>query len=1084
MKCFNVVFLTLLATTVYAQKPEVVISSGHTDVIHSVDISSDGNWIATGSNDKLVKIIDNQTGKELRTFDGNDGYVTYVKFDQSAQFVSAYVSSQHIKTWNISSGELISEFLASSAYGEFDFVLDNSRILFINDDGFVSLQDYRNKTEPKVLAPELAVQRCKSDWAGEHAFLIDITGRIMKMDLKTGEIVQEVQYFDEFVYSPTRMDVDHSGDFLAITFRENEIHILNTKDLSNHAILRGHVSRIKDIKFDEKTSTLFSLEHNNDSLYVWDVKKSKLFKRAKVSTMSSECIEPHPKQDVIMLTDWKSLLYVNKKRLKVLKRFTSKSNKIVNLAYDQKGKYLAASSLDMTVKLWDLEQNKIVRSFQAFWPVAIDPDGDYLLANYMSVKIGVWDIHSGEMLDELPTDGDLIQQIAFSADGKLVAGIGIRGFVFIWDIESRKIVQKIKWTAGMTYGVAFSPDGSKLATSGLNGSIYIWDVETGDQITLIEGYLLMFSSLKFSPDGKSLVAANWDKKVHIFDVETWEEKMVLEGHTNTIHTVDISSDGQFIASGAGNNAVWQTDNSVAVWDMNTGNLVCKYDGHFGAVNKVIFDQTSDLVYSCGDDGAIKAWRFKDCDEVGTYISVYNQDYVITTPDFYYMASKDALDAVSFRVKDQLFPFDQFDLKLNRPDIVSSRLGKTPQGLINAYAYVYKKRLRKMNFKEEDLGEDFHLPELKILDEDIPLITSESALQINVEGSDDKYLLDRINVYINDVPLFGINGISLKSYETQSLRHKLEVPLISGENKIQVSVHNAKGVESLRQTVSVLRDEVDAKGDLYLITIGVSEYQDSRFTLKYPVKDGRDVVETISKSKELYHNVYHRELYDSLVTIEKIAELESFLSKAKPDDAVVIFVAGHGVLNEKFEYYFGTYDMDFDNPSERGLAYDRLDALMLNTKAIRKLLIMDTCHSGEVDKDEVEAVNDIEVEVDDDVEFRSAGQGVRQKQAFGLYNSVELMESMFSDIRRGSGANVISSAGGAEYAMESDQWQNGLFTYCLLIGLNDQNADTDRNGEIIISELKHYIYEQVRLLSHGKQKPTSREENTSMDYRIW
>src|SRR5690606_14288752 len=128
-------FLPLLLISVLpacGQKPEVVISSGHTDMIHTIDISDDGNWLATGANDKLVKIIDNQTGKELRTVSDNDGYVTYVKFDKSAKYISAYLSSEQIKTWNVATGELVSVFTSSGSFAEFDFVLDNTRILFVD----------------------------------------------------------------------------------------------------------------------------------------------------------------------------------------------------------------------------------------------------------------------------------------------------------------------------------------------------------------------------------------------------------------------------------------------------------------------------------------------------------------------------------------------------------------------------------------------------------------------------------------------------------------------------------------------------------------------------------------------------------------------------------------------------------------------------------------------------------------------------------------------------------------------------------------------------------------------------------------
>ncbi|MFT5600167.1 MAG: hypothetical protein ACI9N1_000401, partial [Flavobacteriales bacterium] len=46
------------------------------------------------------------------------------------------------------------------------------------------------------------------------------------------------------------------------------------------------------------------------------------------------------------------------------------------------------------------------------------------------------------------------------------------------------------------------------------------------------------------------------------------------------------------------------------------------------------------------------------------------------------------------------------------------------------------------------------------------------------------------------------------------------------------------------------------------------------------------------------------------------------------------------------------------------------------------------------------------------------------------------------------------------------------------------ADLNNDGEIWLSELKQYVYSQVSLLSNGKQQPTSRIENNTIDYRVW
>ncbi|MCH2233126.1 MAG: hypothetical protein MK078_02650 [Crocinitomicaceae bacterium] len=95
-----------------------------------------------------------------------------------------------------------------------------------------------------------------------------------------------------------------------------------------------------------------------------------------------------------------------------------------------------------------------------------------------------------------------------------------------------------------------------------------------------------------------------------------------------------------------------------------------------------------------------------------------------------------------------------------------------------------------------------------------------------------------------------------------------------------------------------------------------------------------------------------------------------------------------------------------------------------------------------------------------------------------------MKSLFTDLRRGTGAIVISSSGGAELAIESSKYENGLFTFCLIDALNNNNADINKDKAITISELQAYVTQEVSRLSNGLQVPTSRIQNKELDYRIW
>jgi len=847
-------------------------------------------------------------------------------------------------------------------------------------------------------------------------------------------------------------------------------------------VLKGHEGRIFDLKFDDKTQTLITTGHTGVTK-LWNVSKMDEIKSLNINTYSSFAIEAHPKEKIFLIAENNQIHYINQKTGRIIKSFKSKGNKIVNLAYDQVGKYMAASTLDLQIKIWDLEQNKIVRTIMGLWPVAFSPNGKDLVSMGASLNLTVWNPLTGESKFTLPTENELIQNISFNSDGKKLAGAGFMGIIKIWDLETKKLEQKLTGHVGGVYGTSFSPDGKFLASAGMDQTVRIWNLSTGKEVHQMKPHMVIVSDVKFSPDGKILASASWDKTIKLWDTDSWEVIDTLVGHTNMIKTIDFSPDGKFLASGAGNNAVWESDNSVKIWDVANGKLSCSFENHIGIVNKVIFDKNGEFVYSCGDDGMIKVWSYKDCKEVATMVSVGLDDYLIVTPDNYYMSSKNALDAVSIRLEDNLYPFEQFDLKLNRPDIIASRLGKTRQGLINAYEYLYKKRLRKMGFTEEMLGNDFHLPTLEVVSADIPITAKQSNLKFDVKAFDDQYKLDRINVYINDVPVFGLEGIDVKKHNVNSIQQEIKLELMPGKNKIQVSVLNEKGVESLRKTFIIDYEAEISKGDLYMITIGVSEYKDTRFNLKYPSKDARDISTTIQQSKELYNNVFLKDLKDDQVTKGNIVLLKEFLKDAKPNDGVIIFIAGHGVLDANLDYYYATYDIDFDNPGEKGLPYEALEQILSEVKAFRKLLIMDTCHSGELDKEEVEKSNEVEVEVGD-VGFRAAGQGIREKEGFGVENSIELMESLFSDVRKGTGATVISGAGGAEFAMESDEWNNGLFTYCFLYGLTSGEADLNNDKQIHVSEIRKYVYDRVNKLSSGKQRPTARSENISLDYRVW
>jgi WD40 repeat protein len=514
-----------------------------------------------------------------------------------------------------------------------------------------------------------------------------------------------------------------------------------------------------------------------------------------------------------------------------------------------------------------------------------------------------------------------------------------------------------------------------------------------------------------------------------------------------------------------------------------GNKTIVFKGHRGYINDFEIIKGKNYLISSAEDASMNIWNLDTGEEL---LSIYVVDMgklVFITPDNYYMATGDALTGLGFNFEGKVFPAEQFDLKFNRPDYVLESFGYFDEEMIELYHKAYLKRISKLGFTEEMLSGKINLPEIKITNQkDIQVKTTAPATTVKLQMKDDNYNLDRVNVYVNDVPLYGTRGLSLKDKPSKSISKDIEIPLSAGKNVIQISCLNEKGIESLKEELEISYDKSDqTKPNLYLISLAVAEYDQSQYNLRYTINDGIGFIKLFGNSKD-FNKIYIDTLYNSNCTRENVLQLKEKLMKSGVDDYVYIHIAGHGLLDDNLDFYFATADIDFSNPSKKGLKYDEIEGLLDGIPARNKLLLMDACHSGEVDKDDF-AVNTVgDTEDTRGVTMFATKNDTKPKT--GLTNSYELMRLLFADLRKGTGTVVISAASGGGYALENEDIENGIFTYCLIQGVEKGKADTDDDKEISVSELRNYIFDGVKRLSGGKQQPTSRKENLMNDFKIW
>ena len=755
--------------------------------------------------------------------------------------------------------------------------------------------------------------------------------------------------------------------------------------------------------------------------------------------------------------------------------------------------------------------------------VSLSSDGS-LLAVGLRDRVSLYNVSTGKELRQLTLER---QENVVEKVGKYVNPFAWLDEGINYTMESMARGQENMRREYWVRALALSPDGKYLATA-VDMGIDLWETQTGEyhHRVLATGGVTKkteedlrtasstanFQSLAFSSDGAMLIVVgpNWKGR---WELHPGYFKNLARGMIGLDPYQGGFSGGLFdfkreinyrglAASLDGKLAVLGHGRLLKLWDVENDKDLRNFTGHTADVTAVAITPDSRLVVSGSQDGMVKVWEAKTGREIASLMALGNEDYVTVTPDQYYRTSNSRLKGIAFRVKDQLFPFEQFDLRLNRPDIVLKRLGRTDVDTIEGYRRLYDRRLKKMGLTEEMLGTDFHLPEVELLTKDVPVSVNASTMAFRVKANDSKYRLDRFNIFLNDVPVYGTAGLPLPERTLQTHEQEIHVPLVPGRNKIQISVLNQQGVESLKHTVYTTSSAAMASAEVYVVGIGVSEYKDKAYNLRYAAKDANDLIaayQVIEKRQDRQSTVHTLNLSNQKATRAEIMKAKEWLKQSKVNDLVVVFAAGHGMTDDKSDYYFGTHDIDPKQPALNGLPYAEFENLLDGIPALQKVLLLDTCFSGEIEKDQAVVVAQADTGGSGTVKMRSfkAARGVTvtadvgEAAAGGTATGPRLSNEMlkfqqdwFADLRRGTGAAVISSSSGNEYSLEGEQWKNGVFTYALLNGLKNRGADANQDQAITVSELQAYVIEQVRKLTEGGQNPTVRRENLESDFVVY
>jgi len=688
-------------------------------------------------------------------------------------------------------------------------------------------------------------------------------------------------------------------------------------------------------------------------------------------------------------------------------------------------KYICASSADQTIKIWSLSGGQLLHTLTflpseyPFVKALFTPDSRFVAGLTAMGKLGIWETTGGLLLDTLSAM-PMSDNLFMSRNRNLFCAQEPSGKVFIYDIDHRKMLSRFTPDEPDDFQSAvFSDNDSLIVTLG-QFSCSIRETATGKLIRSVNTKFSLVDA-KVNTENNTLLCTTSDGTLYLIDIATGEETGSVKIDENVLPDITDLYDGKILATGNQSIYLLNTENSRTI-------------------------------------------QLTPVDKSG---------YIVRTDSDFYLSTREAASLVSWKKENTVFNFAQFDTRYNRPDKVLEALGLKDTGLIASYRKAYYRRIRKLGIDTASFSGLFGLPEANFTNRDrIDYEQTAPTILLHIKATDSTSRLEHFNIWVNDVPIFGLRGIRLGEWQAHYFDTTLRVILSPGENMIETSVLSENGIESLRSPLYVKYTPLTPQQErVYFAGIGIDQFADDQYNLKYSTKDIRDLSKSL---QEKYGgNIIIDTLFNEKVNISNIKALKQKLRYTTENDKVIIAYSGHGMLNKDFDYYLSTYYVNFDKPEQNGLPYEELENLLDSIPARKKLLLIDACHSGEVDKEDLVALN----ASSDSLIKGLKPVGYKQEGQLGLQNSFELMQSLFVNVGKSTGATIISAAAGTQFALERNDLKNGVFTFSILEAMN-------KHATMKISELKKIVGERVEQLTNGLQKPTSRNETIAVDWNVW
>lgn len=327
-----------------------------------------------------------------------------------------------------------------------------------------------------------------------------------------------------------------SGSYIITASRDQTARIWDLK-ADNDSVLRGHKGEVNDAVFNPDPATGGG---------GWQIATASDDKRVglwKINDLG------HPKY------------------------LSGHTDAVTGLAWSGDGNFLATTSKDRTVRIWDLTRPEPTAAIldkhegSVWLPNLVELGGKaWLVTPSYDGTARLWNFPGGEpctFSSNPPEDSEVlrygapVRRAVMDSKARWIVTAGSDGRAIVWDRNTGAKLAVVSHEKGVR-DVAFKPDSSLFVTASADGTAQVWDAQTGKGIVTLKGHTDCVFSARFTTVGPGVVTVSWDQTARLWNYETKKCVAILKGHLDVLWSVEMAPGGNNLTttSGDGTARIW------------------------------------------------------------------------------------------------------------------------------------------------------------------------------------------------------------------------------------------------------------------------------------------------------------------------------------------------------------------------------------------------------------------------------------------------------------------------------------------------------------------------------------------------